>query len=67
MFLIEANVTIRVAGISGPFLRSVMYLVNAPNLNVAKQKYEDQVRRDFAHMMPNSVGVEYTKIAAEIK
>ncbi len=67
MFYIESNVTVRVAGISGPFLRSVAYLVHAPNLTIAKQKYQDQVYRDFSHMSPSSIGFEYTKIAAEIK
>jgi hypothetical protein len=67
LFYIESNVTIRVAGISGPFLRNQAYLVNAPNLVTAKGKYENQVRLDCAHMVPASVVFEYTKIASEIK
>ncbi len=66
LFYIESNVMIRVAGISGPFLRNQAYLVNAPTLGVAKGKYENQVRLDCAHMVPEAVKFEYTKIAQEI-
>jgi len=68
LFLIEAKVIIRVPGISGPFEYVVTYLVNALNLNIAKYKFEAQVRLDKQnHGLGNSFTFIYTKIASEIK
>jgi hypothetical protein len=67
MFYIEAKTSIRVAGISGPFEQVCAYLVNAPHVAIAKQKFEAQIWRDFAHMAPAKIDFEYTKIAGEIK
>ena len=67
LFLLEAKVSIRVAGISAPFMHNITWLVNANHSSEAKQKFEKQVRNDFAHMLPQSVDCEFTKVAGEIK
>lgn len=67
MYYIEAKVIIRVVGISGPWEYISAYLVNAPSLEVAKQRYESQVRKDRANMDAQSFKFEYVKIAPEIK
>lgn len=67
MYYIKAKVVIRVAGISGPWEAIISYLVNAPNLEVAKQKYELQVRKDKSNMDAQSFKFEYIEIATEIK
>lgn len=67
LFFIRTNVTIRVEGISGLFTRTVSWLVNADNPDQAKFKYEQQVRKDFAHMNFAEVTFEYTEFAGEIK
>ena len=66
LYYIEAKVSIKVAGISGPWDKTPTYLVNAPSVSVAKQKFEDQVRRDNANMEAQSFKFEYLKIAGEI-
>ena len=67
LYYLRANVTLRVAGISGPFTRTVSWLVNAANPNQAKSKYEEQVKKDFTHMQFNDIAFEYTEFAGEIK
>lgn len=67
LFLLEANVVIRIAGISAPSMRSITWLVNGINSAEAKQKFENRVRNDFAHMTPESINIEWTKVAGEIK
>jgi hypothetical protein len=67
LFYLKANVTMRVAGISGPFVRTVSWLVNAENPDHAKFKYETQVKKDFAHMQLSHIEFEYTEFAGEIK
>lgn len=67
LYHLSANVTLRVAGISGPFIQTVSWHVNADNPNQAKLKYEEQVKKDFAHMQFSDVAFEYTEFAGEIK
>ena len=67
LFLLEAKVIIRVAGISAPSMHNITWLVNASHSTEAKQKFENRVRNDFSHMMPESVHFEWTKVAGEIK
>jgi hypothetical protein len=67
LFLIEAKVTIRVRGIAGPFIEPVGYLVNAENDRQARQKFEERVKHDFAHMQAETFHFEYQKMITEIK
>jgi len=67
LYYLRSNVTLRVRGISGPFTRTVSWLVNADSPAQAKQKYEAQVKKDFAHMQFSEVAFEYTEFAGEIK
>ena len=67
LYLIQANTSIKVSGISGPFTRTVTWMVNANHHSEAKQKYEAQVKRDFAHMSFSEISFEYTMVAGEIK
>ena len=66
LFLIEAKISVKVAGISAPFVKDVSWLVNANNVVEAKVKYENQVKMHHAHMMPQDVKFEYTRIVGEI-
>lgn len=67
LYYLRSNVTLRVAGISGPFTRTVSWLVNADHPNQAKLKYEEQVKKDHAHMQFSDIAFEYTEFAGEIK
>lgn len=67
LFLLEAKVTIRIAGISAPSMHIITWLVNGKNSAEAKQKFEARVMNDFGHMMPQSINFEWTKVAGEIK
>jgi hypothetical protein len=67
LFYIKAKVSIRVAGISGPFERSHSALVNANNVTEAKQKFEVVVKRENSNMQAQSFNFEYVEIAGEIK
>ena len=67
LFYIEGKVSVKVAGISGPFQTTVAYLINANDLNAAKRRFTDQVRLDNARALPESVNVEFIKVAPELK
>lgn len=67
LFYLRANVTIKVKGISGSFQNTVGWLVNANEPNQAKQKFEEQVRKDFSHMQFEKAQFEYIEFAGEIK
>jgi hypothetical protein len=67
LFYLRANTTLRVQGISGPFLRTIGWLVNADNVNQAKAKFEEQVKKDFAHMHFSESHFEYVEVTGEIK
>jgi hypothetical protein len=68
MYYIKAKMSIRVPGISGPFEDNVTWLVHAPTLAIAKQKFESRVKQDN-----QNYGVEaaftftYLEIAGELK
>jgi hypothetical protein len=66
LYYIEAKVSVKVAGISGPFIQSVTWLVNANSLEEAQQKYERRVWQDNVKAMPESVKFEYVKLAGEL-
>lgn len=66
LFLIEANVKIKVRGISGVFSDSAAYLVNAPEIKTARAKFEAKVNEVHASKMPERVDIEFTKVAPEI-
>lgn len=67
MFYIKSIVTIRIGGISGPFIQTVSWLVNAEDVNQARQKYESKVKRDYSHMNFSSINFEYTEVAGTIQ
>jgi hypothetical protein len=67
LFLLEAKVTIRVRGIGGDFIPTVAWLVNAPDINSAKQKFVNHVKQDYAHMQFESIQFEWVKQVGEIK
>jgi len=65
-FLIEAIVEIRVENISGLWKKTIGYIVNAPNLNSAKTKFEDKVKADLSNMEAKKFTFEYTMAYPEI-
>ena len=67
LFYIKAKVSIRVAGISGPFQRECSALVNANVVTEAKQKFENVVKHDNSNMQAQSFNFEYVEVASEIK
>jgi hypothetical protein len=67
LYLIEADVAVRVRGISGPFIKNVSYLVNADNREQARVKYEKRVAQDHANMIPEKIEFDYKKVAEEVK
>jgi len=67
LFYIRANVTLKVRGISGEFHRTIGWLVNAVDHNHAREKFEAQVKKDFAHMQFEQASFEYLEVAGEIK
>ena len=67
LFYIKAKVSIRVAGISGPFEKQCSSLVNAGDVTQAKQKFENIVKHDNSNMQAQSFNFEYVEVASEIK
>jgi len=67
LYFLRANVTIKVQGISAPYFRTITWLVNAETPNQAKLKYEEQVKKDHAHMQFSGISFEYVEFAGEIK
>jgi hypothetical protein len=66
MYWIQAKVTIRVFGISGPFEQVVTQMVTAHDTNEARTKFEAHIRRRFAHMNGESFAFEYLTVADTI-
>jgi hypothetical protein len=66
MYFIQAKVKRKVFGISSEFEDTVTKLVNAPNVNMAKEKYEYNVSRMFNKEQPERITFEYILIADEI-
>ena len=67
LYYIEAKVSVKVQGISGPFIKNTTWLVNASNLDHAKQKFEQRVAQDNADAMPEKINFEYIRLAGEIQ
>lgn len=67
LFYLEAKVSVKVAGISGPFQETVIWLVNANNILDAKEKFKAQVRHDKANALPESITYDFIKVAGELK
>jgi hypothetical protein len=66
LFYIKAKVTVRVNNISGPFEDTKTYLVNAPELEVAKSKFKRRIEQDCNHMLPGRIEIQYLEIGEEI-
>lgn len=66
LYWIQAKVIIKVFGISGPFEQTVTQMVNANNTNDARTKFENHMRRRFAHMQGESINFEYLIVADTI-
>jgi len=66
LYYIQAKVSIRVFGISGPFEETITKLVNARSTNEARAKFESHVRQMFAHMKGESFSFQYIIIADTI-
>ena len=67
MFLIKANVTKRVSGISGAFKSVEGKLVNAVSVAQAKAKFEQAIRAGAANMQCDTIDFEYLEVFDEIK
>ena len=67
LFYIEAKISIKVQGISGPFEGLESNLVNATSMREAQQKFEAHVRQKHSDKMPQSIKFDYTKLAYEIR
>ena len=63
---IKANVTVKVAGISGGFKEVISYIVNAQTPWDARTRFEAKIRADKAHTIPESITFDYLEIADEI-
>lgn len=66
LYLLKANVTKRVFGISGPFQSTESKLVHANNVPEAKIKFENNIRGKAANMECDSIQFEYLEIIDEI-
>jgi hypothetical protein len=66
LYYIQAEITLRVWGISGPFGRHMAKLVQANSPQEAKTKFEDHARRHFSNMQPESMEFNYTVFADTI-
>ncbi len=67
LFYIEAKVSAKIAGISGPFQEIYVKLVHANNINEAKAKFENYIRQVKAHTMPEKLTFEYLKFGDELR
>ena len=67
MFYIKAKITLKVAGISGPFSQIISALVHGVSTTDAQSKFEAFAKQKFAHMHAQDVQFEYIEVAGEIK
>ena len=67
MTYIKAKVIIKMDKISGPYEQIISWLVNTPNIGIAKQKFEERVRNDFAHMQARTFTFDYLEIAGMLQ
>ncbi len=66
LYWIQAKISIKVFGISGPFEQVVTQMVNAKNTTEARSKFENHMRKRFAHMQGESISFEYIIVADTI-
>lgn len=66
LFYIKSEASIRVRGISGPFIETISFLVHADTRQQARVKYENRVMADHMHMTPESITFDYKEVAEEI-
>ncbi len=66
LYWIQAKIQIRVFGISGPFEEVITQMVNAPNTREAQHKFEQHVKKRFAHMNGESFTFNYIIVADTI-
>lgn len=66
LYWIQAKVQIRVFGISGPFEQLVTQMVQASSTREAQTKFENHMRKRFAHMNGESFHFEYITVADTI-
>lgn len=67
LYYVEAKVTIRYMGVSGPYEETIVHLVKAANPTEARIKYEAYVRQ--THDSPGSgqtFKFDYLKVGSEI-
>ncbi len=66
LYWIQAKISIKVFGISGPFEQVVTQMVNARNTQEARSKFENHIRQRFAHMNGESFDFQYLIVADTI-
>lgn len=66
LYWIQAKVSIKVFGISGPFEQMVTQMVNAGSTQEAKMKFEQHMKNRFAHLNGETFRFEYLIIADTI-
>jgi hypothetical protein len=65
-YLIKANVTWKIFGISSPSMRTVSHIVRAPSEGDALVIFERYERKRLVPQDPQSVNFQYLEIADEI-
>lgn len=66
LFYIRAKVEVKIDGISGLFGETKSYLVHGDHVQMAKARFEAQVKAEKRHMQPREVMFTYQEIAQEI-
>ncbi len=66
LYYVKAEVTVRIFGISGPFIDVISKLVDANSTPEAQKKFESHVLSMRQHMNPESVKYKYLEIADTI-
>ena len=66
LFLLEADVELKIRNIAAAFTEKAYHLVNAPNLEIAKNKFSAHLKKVHADKFPDQISIKYIKIATEI-
>lgn len=66
LYWIQCKVVIKVFGISGPFEQVVTQMVNARSTQEARVKFENHMRKRFAHLNGESFDFQYLVVADTI-
>jgi len=66
LFLLEADIELKIKNIAAVFTEKAYHLVNAPDLITAKHKFSKHIHKLHADKFPDYISVKYTKIATEI-